>query len=118
MRQRPCVPGRRGGRAPGGYISTYHSYLRTGKKKGIATDIVIHGLENLMAQFRSWVMYQDQFTWSICNYFLGSDRRTFNNVCLKNSRYYSNHLMVLGVIRGAQEGKNGNFFVEWQNFLL
>jgi hypothetical protein len=55
---------------------------------------------------------------SRCDYLLGTDRRTFTNVCLKEPRFDSDHYMILGKIRSAKLKKNGAYLRKRKRFSL
>ena len=79
-----------------------------------------HGLEDLLLHFKPRERYSHRQTWwqerggftirSRCDYILGSDRRMFSNISLKDPRCFtSDHLMVVGRITSATRSKNRSY---------
>ena len=81
--------------------------------ENIATDLVTAGVEDMAQHFmprrrrwsrdrRTWDMWQKgQVVRSRTGYILGTDRRLFKNVAVRDSRHNTNHYMVLGCLPGA-----------------
>jgi len=79
-----------------------------------------HGLEDLLLHFKPRERYSHRQTWwqdrggftirSRCDYILGSDRRMFSNVYLKDPRCFtSDHYMVVGRITSATRSQNCSY---------
>jgi hypothetical protein len=85
----------------------------------IAATVAACGLEDMASHFRPRRPYREGYTWKMsrlgslvtsrCDYLLGTDRRTFLNVCLKDPRFDSDHFMVLGTVRSAPQKENGEY---------
>ena len=70
-------------------------------------------LEDMTAHFlpRKWRWGRERRTWAIVrggkavrsrtDYILGTDRRLFTNVAVRDPRYNSDHYMVMGLLRGG-----------------
>jgi exonuclease III len=94
----------------------------------IAAAAADHGLEDMFSHFRQSRAYKAGYTWkqwrlgrmetSRCDYLLGTDRRTFTNVCLKEPRFDSDHYMVLGKIRSAKLNENRAYMRGRKSFPL
>ena len=79
----------------------------------IATDIATAGLEDMAWHFvpqeKRW--YRDRRTWGMrrkgkevrsrTDYILGTDRRLFRNVSIRDPRHNSDHYMILGCLPSA-----------------
>jgi endonuclease/exonuclease/phosphatase family metal-dependent hydrolase len=81
--------------------------LRNDRARSMAADLASYGFEDLLPHFRqrcgfchgtTWWQHRDGGTVrSRCDYILGTDRRMFKNVSLRDPRLFSSdHLMVLG----------------------
>jgi exonuclease III len=82
---------------------------RDGRGQEIAMEMASLGLEDLLRQFRQrrgfrhgttfWQYRNGQTVRSRCDYILGTDRRMFKNVSLRDPRLYtSDHYMVHGIL--------------------
>ena len=83
------------------------------RKEDITTTLATEGLQDMAAHFlpgqRRWC--QDRRTWcmlqkgrevrSRIDYILGTDRRLFGNVSVRDPRHNSDHYMVLGFLPSA-----------------
>ena len=83
------------------------------RAENIATDIATAGLEDMARHFlprgRRWC--RDRRTWDMrrkgqvvrsrTDYILGTDRRLFRNVYVRDPRHNSDHYMVLGCLTSA-----------------
>ena len=83
------------------------------KAESIATDLATEGLEDMAQHFmprgrrwcrdrRTWDMRrQGQMVRSRTDYILGTDRRLFKNVAVRDPRHNTDHYRVLGCLPGA-----------------
>ena len=83
------------------------------RAENIATDLATEGLEDMaqhfMRQGRRWC--RDRRTWDMrrqgqvvrsrTDYILGTDRRLFQNVAVRDPRHNTDHYMVPGCLPGA-----------------
>ena len=83
------------------------------REEDIAATMATNGLEDMSAHFlprrRPWC--RDGRTWSMLkkgrevqyrkDYILGTDRRLFGNVSIREPRHNSDHYMVLGCLNSA-----------------
>ena len=83
------------------------------REEDMAATMAMEGLEDMLAQFllrrRPWC--RDGRTWSMLqkgrevrsrtDYILGTDRRLFGNVSVRDPRHNSDHYMVLGCLHSA-----------------
>ena len=83
------------------------------RAENIATDLATAGVEDMAQHFmprgRRW--YRDRRTWGMrrqgqvvrsrTDYILGTDRRLFQNVAVRDPRHNTDHYMVLGCLPGA-----------------
>ena len=84
-----------------------------GRDKEIAAAVVMAGLEDLAGHFllRRRACFKDRRMWEVVSqgkvvryqteYILGSERRIFQNMAVRDLRQKSDHIMVLGCLRGA-----------------
>ena len=87
------------------------------RAENIATDLATEGLEDMAQHFmprgRRWCW--DRQTWDMrrqgqvvrswTDYILGTDRRLFQNVAVREPRHNTDHHMVLGCLPGAPLAK-------------
>ena len=52
------------------------------------------------------------------DFVMGTDRRLFTNVAVRNSRHNNDHYMVLGCLRSASLRENRRYLGVWRHFLL
>ena len=83
------------------------------RTENIATDLAMAGLEDMAQHFmprrRQWnrdrqtwdMRRKGQVVWSRTDYILGTNRRLFKNVAVRDPRHNSDHYMVLGCLRSA-----------------
>ena len=83
------------------------------RAENIATDLATAGVEDMAQHFmprgkrwcrdrRTWDMKrQGQVVRSRTDYILGTDRRLFQNVAVRDPRHNTDHYMVLGCFTGA-----------------
>ena len=105
-----------------GYIKVYLD--RTGgwgQDKEITAAAATAGIEDilvhLLLQQRAW--NRDWRTWAMVRqgrevksqmeYIMGSDRRIFQNMAVRDLRHNSNHYMVLGCLHGGSLRENSNY---------
>ena len=81
--------------------------------ENIATDIATAGLEDMAWHFLPWgkrwcrerrkwgMQKKGQVVRSWTDYILGTDRRLFRNVSVRDPRHNSDHYMVLGCLPSA-----------------
>jgi exonuclease III len=96
----------------------------------VAAMVANHGIFDMLPHFkqrkglghcRTWRQLHNDGNWiaSWCDYFLGSDRCMFCNVCLHNPRHFtSDHLMVVGVIPSKPISENKAYLQGRQRFPL
>ena len=76
-------------------------------------DIVGHLLPQQRTWFkdlRKWVVVsQGRVVWSWMDYTLGSNYWIFKNVSVRDPRHYSDHLMVIGCLRGAYLAQHSRY---------
>ena len=83
----------------------------------IATEMASFGLEDLLLHFKarrgfehgkSWMQFRDgKMLRSRCDYLLGTDRRMFSNVCLRDPRLFtSDHYLILGELQSTKPRGN------------
>ena len=91
------------------------------RREDIAAAMATEGLEDTLAHFlphqSSWC--QDERTWSMIregrevrsrtDYILGTDRRLFGNVSVRDPRHNSDHYMVLGCLHSAPVREHASY---------
>jgi hypothetical protein len=85
------------------------------------------GLEDMSTHFLQRKNFQHGNTWSMeregdliqsrCNYILGTDRRLFKYIQIKEPNYNSDHLMVAGRLRSAPKKETANMIKDEYNKL-
>ena len=102
---------------------------RDDRAYSIAADMASFGFEDMLAHFRQRRGFRHGKTWmqhrnnevlrSRCDYILGTDRRLFNKVCLRDPRLFSSdHLMVLGELWSSELRRNKSYLRGRQRFPL
>jgi len=93
---------------------------RTERDTEIRDILSINSLEDMLLHFKPTARYSHRQTWwqerggflirSRCDYILGSDRRMFCNVYLKDPRCFSSdHFMVIGKLTSATRSRNRSY---------
>jgi exonuclease III len=106
--------------------------LRTNAPSTRDTEIMAFlatlGLEDMAMHFTQRKNFRHGNTWSMeregtllqsrCDYILGTDRRLFQYILIKDPRYHSDHLMVTGGLRSAPKRENVRYLRSRRKFPL
>ena len=95
----------------------------------VAAAVVSYGLDDLLLHFKQRRGKRHGYTWSQrnngelvtarCDYILGSDRRMFTKVALRDPRLFSSdHLMVMGMLLSAPKRSNKGYLGSRKRFPL
>jgi hypothetical protein len=95
----------------------------------IATMVANLGVEDIIQYFcqkqkhrkgSTWRMQRgDRWIKSRCDYILGTDKRIFKKISVKEPRhFYSDHLMVVGVLTSRPIKENRRYLMGWKKFTL
>ena len=99
------------------------------RENQIAALVASYGLFDLLPNFKQRWRYGDGATWSQhrdgevvkgwCDYILGTDRRMFSNVCLRDPQCFSSdHYMVKGLLLSAPLHRNRRYLNGRQRYPL